>query len=346
LEGASGEQQRVCLSTAHAAACSLLRIVEAAQDGAWIDSGRFLPEQTPFDLRHWAIEMASVGNLSFEWPGFSLNLTIEAEVPVLVLGDAQRVRQVLSSLIGHLVKKCRVKTADLRLAARREGARQVVLFVLGESGALLPASVRERLFQEGGMPSSASGPEQGFHLEISRQIATRLGGAVCLDCAPENGYLCALSMPFFSPSGPPGAIEDTPAAWSTDPDRPKAGRILLVEDDPGIRMFVEILLRRKGWEVVIARDGLEAVSARRQNTFDLALMDLRMPTMDGLEATRLIREEERAAGWVPLPIIGLTARAGVEDRQICLQTGMNGHLAKPVRSAELYAMIDRCIDRS
>jgi CheY-like chemotaxis protein len=119
--------------------------------------------------------------------------------------------------------------------------------------------------------------------------------------------------------------------------------ILLVEDDDAIRKLVELLLQQRSWQVTAVADGVQALESLQSRQFDLALMDIRMPRLDGLETTRRIRRRERILGLPPLPIVGMTAHAAQQDRAMCLEAGMNDHVSKPIASAHLYAIIEKCL---
>jgi CheY-like chemotaxis protein len=122
--------------------------------------------------------------------------------------------------------------------------------------------------------------------------------------------------------------------------------ILLVEDTPVNQVLGRAILEKQGFEVVLAEDGQRAVEAAGGRTFDIILMDMQMPNMDGLEATRLIRQEERASGRMPVPIIAMTANAMESDRARCMEAGMDAFLAKPFRRQEIMAVLGRFLRSS
>jgi CheY-like chemotaxis protein len=171
-------------------------------------------------------------------------------------------------------------------------------------------------------------------------LASLLGGAITVESEPGKGSCFTATLPF--PRGAPPA--EAPSRHETAQDRIGPLRILLAEDNEVNRRVVTRSLEKRGHHVTVARNGVEAVAALERDSFDLVLMDVQMPEMDGLEATRRIRLRERETGE-HVPILALTAHALQADRERCLEAGMDGYVSKPVELAALQRAIEEVVQR-
>jgi CheY-like chemotaxis protein len=259
------------------------------------------------------------------------------EVPDLppVLGDAGRLRQVLVNLVGNAMKFTERGGVTLRVAAisRRQGpeAEEVTLeFSVTDTGIGIAPEKQQAIFDpfvqaDGSVTRRAGGT--GLGLSISRRFVELMGGQMGLSSEPGRGSRFHFAAPFM--------VTKLPAPVVTPPVTalPESGghiSVLLVEDNLVNQKVCSQLLLKQGYQVVVANDGQEALDLLRQRQFDLILMDVHMPRLDGLETTMRIREDERQSGR-HVPIIALTASAMVEDREQCLAAGMDAYLAKPIQ---------------
>jgi CheY-like chemotaxis protein len=172
-------------------------------------------------------------------------------------------------------------------------------------------------------------------LAISRELIEQMGGALDVRSAPEGGSVFSFILPFSA------AAEESKEASAhreqTERAPGQSARILVVEDDPLVAQMLQMFLGRGGYQVAMAEHGRKALEVLEQEPVDLILMDLKMPVMDGYEATRSIRQREE---WRKLPIIALTAHARPEDKAQCLAAGMNDFLSKPIDMQQLYSAIE------
>ena len=309
------------------------RVIGDLLDLSAIEFGRLTIRHEPVRLRETLLEVADLLGAVARDKGLGLRVHLDPALPLWVLGDAMRIKQVLHNLLGNAIK----------FTPRGEVALEVSLLCAGwlslsvqDSGPGVEETDRERIFDvfERGAQAGAA-PGSGLGLAISRRLAEAMGGSV--DCQDQAGL--GSRFEFRLPFTP---IE-APAVPGTDgaklPRHALAGRRILVVDDNDVNALVaRTMLERLGAQAEVAEDGQQALDALQGGSFDAVLMDCQMPRLDGFEATRRWRQTE-ASGR--LPIVGLTAFAGEDDRRACLDAGMDGHLAKPYLLAELVAALDR-----
>lgn len=312
------------------AAAQLSGIVSDVLDLSKIEAGRLELEETAFDL-HALVRgaFASFEVLGRE-RGLAMELQLAPALPRWVRGDPVRVRQILSNYLGNALKF----TAQGRivLQAGAAGAGRVRLAV-SDTGIGIPPALRPRLFKPFAQADNSTTRRfggTGLGLSICRELAERMGGEVGVDSHGEQGSLFWAELPL------PPADGGTAAEPSEQQHpAPLAGRTVLVaEDNPVNLLIVRALLERHGARVVEATNGRAAVALAQQHAEELhaVLMDLHMPELDGLAATRALRGEARTAG---LPIHALSAAVLDHDRQAAVAAGMNGFISKPVSEEEL-----------
>ena len=322
---------------------ALLRVINDILDFSKIEAGRMTLEPAPFALREQLDRfMKTLAYRAIE-KGLTLRCDVTPDVPDHVVGDWMRLRQVLINLVGNALKFTEqgrvIVTVDLE--SRTEQAAMLHIGV-SDTGIGVPAERQAAIFEaftqaDGSTARSHGGT--GLGLTISRRFVEMMGGRLWLESHPGRGSTFNFTVHVDVPprandtAGAPGeALPATPP--------PPGLRILLAEDNRVNRFLAVRLLEKNGYRVETATNGKAAVDALERDTFDLALMDLQMPEMDGLAATARIRERERATGG-HLPIIALTANAMVGDRERCLQAGMDGYVSKPIDITRLLEEIRR-----
>jgi CheY-like chemotaxis protein/HPt (histidine-containing phosphotransfer) domain-containing protein len=269
--------------------------------------------------------------------GNAVKFTRKGKVEVTVSQESGvRSRRSGSKRQGELSPESRILDPEGRVR---------LLFTVSDTGIGIPAKARDRLFvsfsQVDDSTARAFGGT-GLGLAISKQLVEGMGGSIRARSEEGKGSVFAFSIPFAAAAAEPlepeaaAALAEEAASISTQV------RVLVAEDEPVNREVVIAYLQRRGWQVMAVRDGRAAVEAVSSEVFDVVLMDVQMPGLDGYEATRLIRERE-GPGGARVPIICLTAHALKGDREKCLEAGMDDYLAKPVEPEMLYATVERWV---
>lgn len=319
------DEQRRHLRMIGSSADALLRIIDDILDLAGLESGKVTVESRPFDAAALVAETLEGFRAQAESKGLALGLDAAGLAPPWIESDAARIRQMLVNLIGNALKFTAEGT--VRVAARRMPG-PVLQITVEDTGPGLSPDDRARLF-EPFVRAARAGRDRldgtGLGLAICRRIAEALGGTIEAGRAAEGGARFDLRLPVSDaapPAGPAPREEAMP---------PRLGRLLVVDDLATNALVAASHLRRAGHSVDVAPSGAEALSALRAAPYDIVFMDLLMPEMDGLEATRAIRA---ASGPQPV-VVGLTAAGLNEVRAECLAAGMQDVLAKPITGPRL-----------
>ncbi|MFT3713829.1 MAG: ATP-binding protein [Archangium sp.] len=326
-------EQRAHLEVLQRSGQSLVLLINDLLDVARMEEGRFELDLAPFDLHAVIRDVAALYEPLARDAGLELRLSLEPEVPHRVNGDALRLRQVLSNLLSNAVKFTRQGHVALEVSSR-EGRTH---FAVSDSGSGIPANLRPRLFQRFEQADASSRRRSGgagLGLSLSADLVQRMGGQLALDDAWSRGARFWFSLEFAVVT----AVRELPPPLVLD-GRGRGRRVLVVDDNAINLAVARGLLTRAGFEVTTVSNGQHAIEAVQQGTFAAVLMDLQMPQMDGLEATRGIRA--LGARGLEVPIIGVTASAMPEDIDACRAAGMRDVLPKPIDVRALLAMLDR-----
>jgi len=346
-QGLAGEQAELARN-AYEAAEGLLGVVNDALDLARIEAGRLEIAARSFDPRAL---LDAVGRM-FDAPatarGMALSVTCAHEVPVGVVGDEQRVRQVLVNLVGNAVKYGTAGPVHVSLAWACGADGSALLFAVEDSGPGIPADVVPRLFTayEQGL-AAGSGSGSGLGLAICRRLVELMGGRIWVDSTYGRGSVFRFVVP--SVAGITGRIDDQPETGSPDG---LAGRdILLVEDNPVLRTTARRMLERLGCDVTEAADGGQALEQFVVGKHDVVLMDCGMPAPDGLETTAMLRAYESTRGPLGryrsrLRILAFTASVMSDERQRILAAGFDDIVPKPWTLRSLAAGLHDALGRT
>ena len=334
LDTPLSDDQREIATTIRDSGEALLAIVNDILDFSKIEAGRMAVETHPFDLRACIESSLDLIRPRAVEKGVELASTIADDVPRAVAGDATRLRQVLLNLLSNAVKFTEKGRVGLDV---RRGDGEAIEFAVIDSGIGLTEVGKARLFQRFGQAESSTTRQYGgtgLGLAISKRLAELMGGAMSVESdGPGRGstfrfsiVAATASLPAASTSAPRTKID--PAMAERHPLR-----ILLADDNAVNQKLAVRLLAQMGYRPDVVSNGLEAVAAVERQPYDVVLMDVQMPELDGLDATRRIRA--LGAPHDELRIVAMTANAMQGDRALCLEAGMDDYVTKPIRVERL-----------
>jgi PAS domain S-box-containing protein len=320
---------------------ALLTILNDILDVSKLEAGRVELEQVDFSLGELVTGITALLAPQAQAKGIAIAADLDLSVAGRWRGDPTRLRQVLINIAGNAVKFTDRGRVDIDVRPAGQGVRIEVR----DTGIGMTTDQAARVFQkfsqgDGSIARRYGGT--GLGLAICRELVALMGGTLGVESAPGRGSLFWFELP-LQRSAPEAAIAApaTPAAAGVPPV--PGGRILLAEDNSTNQVIAATTLRKAGYGVAIAGNGIEAVELWRQGGFDAVLMDIHMPEMDGMEATRQIRALEQRDGRGRTPIIALTANAMAGARDSCLAAGMDDHIGKPFKRSRLLETLARAL---
>ena len=320
----------------------LLGVINDVLDFSKLEAGKVPIEKIPFSLCDVIDKEVSIFSFLAAEKGVNLSTAIDPALPAVVLGDPRRLTQVLNNLMNNAVKFTEKGEISLSVqAGARTGENITVRILVRDTGIGLTREEQSRLFQAFSQADASTTRRfggSGLGLAISKQLVNLMGGKIGVESVPEHGSTFSVILPFRVVS------EDLLADIVTLPAIPKGRftgvRALVAEDHETNREIVLELLENAGIEAEFAENGEEAVEMVRTRDYDIVFMDIQMPGMDGLEATRKIRKL-RGKGADKLPVLAMTANALAGGFEKSLESGMNGHLTKPIDPEAVWAALRR-----
>jgi len=354
-------EQRENLGLVRFSAESLLSIINDILDFSKIEAGKLEIELIPFRLRESLQQILKTCAIGAQQKGLKFSFNAPADVPDALIGDPGRLRQVLLNLVGNAIKFTERGQILVAVAAALPAKGRVPLhFGVKDTGIGIPPETQEKIFAafsqaDGSMARKYGGT--GLGLAICVRLVEKMGGRIWVESTPQKGSIFHFTLdlalaeesaiPADEQLGLPGAASQSSSTIpaSLGSFNGEGRRVLLVEDNAVNRTLAQRLLQKRGFAVSIAADGKQAISAMQNAEFELVLMDIQMPEMDGFEATAEIRKCEKLTGR-RTPIIALTAHALKEDRERCLSAGMDAYVTKPIRPAELFSVIQNVLQSS
>jgi signal transduction histidine kinase/ActR/RegA family two-component response regulator len=360
LETGLNAEQREYATTVHDAGKGLLAIINEILDFSKVEAGYLVLENVLFDPHRVVAATMKLYLESAKNKGLAIDVEIESTVPDAVIGDPGRVQQVLSNLIANAIKFTSegklVVTLAMSERQNTESGRIRLKFAVSDTGIGVDAETQGKLFQPFTQADSSVTRKYGgtgLGLAICRGLVTLMNGEISISSTVGKGSTfkfeieCGASdiQPRETTSDRPGdaVIEPAPPVTERAGKQERIIDILLVEDGEANRRLAEILLKKIGCKVRSVVNGVEAVEALQQASYDLVLMDCMMPEMDGYEATRLYRAFEGVHREHRLPIIALTASATTGYEERCIDAGMDDYLAKPYTADALRSMIGKWV---
>jgi signal transduction histidine kinase/CheY-like chemotaxis protein len=341
-------QQRQFLGIVKTSADALLTIIDDILDLSKIEAGMLTMELIPFDLHRLLDEVVQSLSLRAQEKGLRLSSTTAAAVPRRIVGEQVRLRQILLNLMGNAVKFTDRGEVSVHCALESgESGGAMLHFTVADTGIGISTEKQQHIFQPFSQEDTSTTRRfggSGLGLTISRRLVGLMQGELWVDSQPGAGSRFHFTMAFGADLPSPQA----PQAWPVLPPTLPPGTkeelpVLVVEDNQVNQTLVMTLLQRGGYRVTLAGTGREAVEKFLMHRFCVVLMDIQMPDLDGLEATKAIRLLERKLERQRTPIVAMTANAMRGDRERCLEAGMDDYLAKPIKTTELFAIIEALI---
>ncbi|MCS3726352.1 signal transduction histidine kinase/FixJ family two-component response regulator [Bradyrhizobium betae] len=350
LETKLDSEQREAVITIRESGDNLQRILNDILDLSKLEAGRFTFEAVDFAPQTLVETVATVVRAGAKSKGLAVNVVLDPNLPPTLRGDVARIRQVLLNLASNAVKF--TDAGEVTIAATCQARRDLLATVewtVTDSGIGIAPDKVGQLFSDFAQADASISRRfggTGLGLAISRRIIEQMGGTIGVTSTPGEGstFRFTLVLPWSQAQASDQATDrdeaDELKARIAELERPL--RVLVAEDDAVNRMVVSKMLGGFDVDLRVVTDGIAAVAAASEHDHDVVLMDVRMPGMDGLAATRAIRA--RGGGFDALPIIALTANAFPEDVKICREAGMSDFLAKPLRKPALVAALLRALD--
>ena len=332
-------QQRQ-LRTVHQSARSLLRLLNEILDAAKLDKGAVQLELRPFDLRELCEQTLATLHIQARAKSLALQLEYPQDVPRHWQGDSLRVQQVLLNLLGNAVKFTHQGQVQLSVSRSGSGVRLQVQ----DSGIGMDEAALARLFDRFSQADASTTRRYGgtgLGTSIARQLVELMNGRIEVRSEVGQGscFTVHLPLPVAQPQQMPSVQEQAQSLPQLPPLR-----VLGVDDVASNLELLEIVMQRMGHGLVRAEDGAQALALFGRERFDIVLMDLHMPVMDGMQAARHMRAWERSQGRPRTPIIALSASVLDQDKRDALASGMDGFADKPLEPARLLAEMARCLD--
>jgi CheY-like chemotaxis protein len=342
-------QQKEYLALVKSSSEQLLGLINDILDLSKIEAGKVELEQAAFRLRPSLEETIRLQASRARDKGLDLIFQVDPAVPDSLVGDLARLRQVMLNLVGNAIKFTEEGEIVVRVdPAKESSGRQAVLKVtVADSGIGIDPEKASQIFEPFSQADASTTRKYGgtgLGLTISRQLVEMMGGRIWLESSPGRGSIFAFTVRLglgAQSSAQPGQEEPSGTAAGASPgqEQPRDLSILLAEDNLVNQKLATILLEKRGHRVTLAHNGREALAELERQAFDVVLMDVEMPEMDGVEATSRIRKREREQGS-RVPVVALTAHALKGDRERFLAAGMDDYLTKPLDPAKLFHTVE------
>lgn len=353
------EEQQDYITTAIQSADALLHLLNDILDFSKIEAGKLDLIPQPFDLRSLVETLIKTHSTIADAKSIRLNAAIAEDVPRHLVGDELRLRQILTNLLSNAIKFTDQGTVSLSITTSQQQADQIELqFCVADTGIGISPEKLTSIFDafvQADTSSTRRFGGTGLGLTISARLVAMMGGRIWVQSQPGKGStfyftavfglatqttpLTAVTLPQAAPDRPGRPPGNSPqqSTETRPPVRPGL-RLLLAEDNVINQKVAVRFLQKYNFEVTVVGNGIEALEALSNDRYDLVLMDVQMPVMDGLEAVQHLRRREATTGG-HIPVIAMTAHAMQGDRERCLEAGMDGYISKPFKAHELLTEI-------
>ncbi len=340
-------EQRDYLDAVKSSAKALLGIINGILDLSKIEARKLELEIVELSLRELLHEALKPLELQARGKQLELDWAVAADAPDRLYGDPGRLRQILLNVVGNAIKFTERGRVRLRVETVVDRPAEVVLrFSVEDTGIGIDAARQEEIFspfEQADTSMSRRFGGTGLGLSIASRLVKKMGGEIEVRSQVGVGSTFSFTAR-FEPVPPASASGSRPRPRVMSPAATRSLHVLVVDDNEINQKVTTKLLERRGYTVAVCGDGVQALEYLEATPVDLVVMDVQMPRLDGLEATRRLRLRERGSGR-HTPVVGLSACAMDGDGQRCLAAGMDGYLTKPVSSREIVSEIERCLER-
>ncbi len=343
-------EQREYLLTVKQSSEALLRLLNDILDLSKIEAGKFEIESVSFSLADVLRETMKVLSVRAAKKGLELAWHLPPEVPKQLMGDPARLRQILFNLVGNAIKFTKKGEVVVRIEPQWQTETEIALhFAVADTGIGIPAEKLQQIFEAFMQVDSSTSRRfggTGLGLTISSQLIELMGGRIWVQSKVGKGSTFHFSLRFALPETTVAnpVPEKKSGKRAATPSRQLAAprrilRVLVADDNAANRVLAARVLQKRGHDIVSVASGREVLSALKQQSFDVVLLDVQMPKMDGFATTAAIRESERHTGH-HIPIVAMTAYAMSGDRERCLDAGMDAYMAKPLHARQLQKLVE------
>ncbi len=353
LQSDISTKHKTYLKMVYSSANRLLKLINDILDFSKIEAGKLELDIAPFNLRETADDVLEILALGAAKKNITLRCIISDEIPALLQGDAGKVNQILVNLIGNAIKFTDDGSVTITISKKQTGnshpnnSSNTLFFEIEDTGIGISEDRIGDVFKAFSQISTtrdSNNSGTGLGLVIAEELIEMMGGKISVHSKQGEGttFHFNLDLPDYIPEEETDLISSMPS--NPEHTTYDSLNILLVEDELINKTLATTVLERKGWAVQVADNGLQALEILDKEIFDLVLMDIQMPKMDGYETTTAIRKIEKRTG-AHTPIIAMTAYAIKGDREKCLASGMDGYISKPINPRKLCDEIESVIQR-
>lgn len=336
--------QRRQIELCQAAGYNLLGLIDTLLELSRLESGRLVLQSAPFELRPFLSEQMAILTRQAEEKGLQLEWSVDAELPDQMLGDTTRFSQLLFNLVVNAIKF--TERGRIRVSVSRYSERCLQVAV-EDSGSGIPVDLQQKIFEpfERGTADAKQLQGSGLGLAISRELVHMMGGRLWLHSVPGEGATFFFTAPLIPDpedvEAYRGSDDRSSNSVTSDNQEIVGMRVMVAEDDPTNIILIQELLERCGAQQTIAENGQQALELWQaaEQEFDLIMLDMQMPRLDGVQVAHAVRETQAEQGRRHTPIAMLSAHASAEVRDRCLQNGADTYMTKPIRLDALVELL-------
>ncbi|WP_051261703.1 response regulator [Desulfovibrio inopinatus] len=339
-------QKEYLAATFHSAK-RLTRLLSDILDLSKIEAGKLELQEEPFDLISLKQAVTEIFSPTIKEKGLDFNFCIHESTPSRLLGDEVRLRQILFNVVGNAIKFTEQGQVKVDISPVSEEEKNHLVITVKDTGIGIRESFLKTIFEpfvQGESSFARRFQGAGLGLSIVRKLVTLMAGELSIESTEGQGTTVSISLPFKGPSVCSTQVKNKDLASLIS--FPSPLRILYAEDDEQSLKVGKLIFEKSGHIITAVNDGREALQRLKEQNFDLILMDIQMPVMDGVEATRAIRKSASLGDKAHIPIIALTAHAMTGDREKLIDAGINDYISKPFSLETLFSTIKRVVDNT